>query len=224
MSGKLIVIEAGDGSGKATQTEKLYLRLKRDGYRVRKIEFPDYESESAALIKMYLRGDFGCDPDAVNPYVASTFYAVNRYVSYNKDWKQFLQEGGIVIADRYTTSNMVHQAGKIADEQERESFLDWLWDFEFSKFKLPPPDQVFFLNMPPAYTRELMRQRVNKFTGKEEKDIHERNYSHLVRSYQNACLLADRYGWEIIDCLEGDRLKTVAEIHEEIYVRVLLLL
>ena len=137
MTGKLIVIEAGDGCGKATQTAKLCRRLEQEGRRVRKVEFPDYQSQSSALIKMYLQGQFGQDVAAVNPYAASTFYAVDRFASYKTDWESFLKAGGIVVCDRYTTSNMVHQAVKLADAAARRSFLDWLWDFELSKWDCP---------------------------------------------------------------------------------------
>ena len=108
MAGKLIVIEGLDGSGKATQTQKLYDVLKSKGENVIKVSFPDYDSDSSALVKMYLRGEFGTDPDAVNPYAASSFYAVDRFASYAKNWREFYLNGGIVIADRYTTSNAIH--------------------------------------------------------------------------------------------------------------------
>ncbi len=129
--GKLIVIEGSDGSGKATQTKKLYDKLVKENKNVKKVEFPNYESESSALIKMYLNGEFGKEPDSVNPYVSSTFYAVDRFASYKKDWEEFYLKGGIIIADRYTTSNMIHQAAKIKDVQAKDNFLNWLWDFEF---------------------------------------------------------------------------------------------
>jgi len=216
MKGKLIAIEAGDGSGKGTQTEKLCNRLAAEGYRVKKVEFPDYGSESSALIKMYLNGEFGSDPNEVNPYVASTFYTVDRYASYKKEWEEFYKNGGIVIADRYTTANMVHQAVKITGEMERESFINWLLDFEFTLFQLPVPDCVIFLDMPPEYSRKLIDGRVNKF-GEEEKDIHERNYEYIVKTYHNAREIADRHQWCRINCVAGGRLRDIKEIHEEIY-------
>ena len=147
MKGKLIVIEGVDGSGKQTQSEELYQRLKNNGKKIMKISFPDYEAESSALVKMYLRGDFGDNPEEISPYVASSFFAVDRYASFQTKWKEFYQAGGIVIADRYTTSNMVHQASKIADPKERDKFLDWLYDLEFMLYKIPVPDLVFFLDV-----------------------------------------------------------------------------
>ncbi|OPY58655.1 MAG: Thymidylate kinase [Pelotomaculum sp. PtaU1.Bin035] len=216
MKGKLIVIEAGDGSGKETQAEKLYNRLKTEGCNVIKITFPNYKSESSALIKMYLDGEFGSDPDGVNPYVASTFYIVDRYASYKKDWEKFYENGGIIIADRYTTSNMIHQAVKISDEKEKEDYINWLLDFEFKVFQLPVPDCVIFLDMPPEYSRKLISGRVNKF-GEKEKDIHERNYDYIVKTYNNACKIVEKNDWYKIECVTGGRLKDIDEIHEEIY-------
>ena len=143
MKGKLFIIEGGDGSGKATQTKLLTEHLKKDGYPVMAVSYPDYDSDSSALVKMYLRGDFGRDADAVNPYAASAFFAVDRFASYQMKWKAFYDQGGIVIADRYTTSNMLYQMIKIDDAALRKAYLDWLEDFEFRKMGLPEPDAVF---------------------------------------------------------------------------------
>lgn len=211
MAGKLIIIEAGDGCGKATQTEQLTGRLKRDGRNVRQISFPDYKSPSSALIKLYLGGAFGDDAQAVNPYAASTFYAVDRYASFKQDWENFYRQGGIVVADRYTTSNMVHQAVKFSAPEERDAYLEWLWDFEFVKFGLPVPDAVVFLDMPPEYSLELLRQR----TGAA--DLHERDAQYLARCYTGYRELAVKYGWQRIDCVKQGRLKSIDEIHGEVY-------
>lgn len=215
--GRLIVIEGLDGSGKETQTKQLVERLKNKGYSVMKIEFPRYNCDSSALIKMYLNGDFGDKATDVSPYVASTFYAVDRYASYKQEWEEFYLEGGIVIADRYTTSNFVHQAGKIADKDEREKFLNWLWDFEYCLYKLPVPDKVFFLDVPPEFNEKLMSGRNNKFTGSSQKDIHERDHTHLRDSYNIALNLVDRYDWTKISCVENDRLRTIEDINEQIF-------
>lgn len=217
MKGKLIVIEAGDGSGKKTQTEKLYNRLKDEGYSVKKVDFPDYESPSSSLVKMYLNGDFGTNPDDVSAYVASTFYTVDRFASYRRNWKAFYENGGIILADRYTTSNMIHQAAKIKEPEERKLFLDWLWDYEFGIFGLPVPDCVVFLDMPPEYSRQLMQDRVNKFTGEDKKDIHERNQNYLTDTYNTAQDVMGKYGWLRINCVEDGRVKTIDEIHQEVY-------
>jgi len=214
--GKLIVIEAGDGSGKATQAGKLYDRLCGEGYRVRKIDYPNYQSDSAALIKMYLRGDFGTDPGAVNPYAASAFYAVDRLASFMTDWQEFYNSGGVIIADRYTTSNMIHQAAKVDSPGERNIYLDWLWDFEFVKCGLPVPDCVIFLDMPPDASAQLMQDRPNK-AGMAEKDIHERNTAYLESCYRISLEVARRYNWSKVACCQNGNLRSIEDIHQQIY-------
>lgn len=217
MKGKLIVIEGGDGSGKKVQTDTLFTRLVQEGYNVRKISFPNYGSESSSLIKMYLRGDFGNSPEDVSAYIASTFFAVDRYASYKTDWQKFYADGGIVLADRYTTSNMVHQTSKIHDEAQRNKFLDWLWAFEFEMFGLPIPDCVVFLDMPPEYSRKLIENRKNKITGEEEKDIHEKSQQHLIDAYYGACEVARKYNWSKINCVSQGKIRSIKDIHRELY-------
>ncbi|APH13244.1 thymidylate kinase family protein [Clostridium sporogenes] len=214
--GRLIVIEGSDGSGKATQTKKLYDKLVKQNKKVKKVEFPNYKSESSALIKMYLSGEFGKNPDSVNPYASSTFYAVDRFASYKKDWGEFYLKGGIIIADRYTTSNMIHQAAKIKEVQAKDKFLNWLWDFEFEKFNLPVPDCVIFLDMPPKCSKSLMETRNNKFTGEKEKDIHENNYEYLLESYNNSKYISEKYGWNRIECTNEDKIKSIDQINDDI--------
>lgn len=219
--GQLIVIEGVDGSGKQTQTEKLYDRLKREGQRVMKVSYPRYDKESSAMVRLYLSGAFGNDPDSISPYIASTFYAADRYASYKEDYEAFYKDGGIVIADRYTTSNMVHQAGKISDPRERRRFMDWLSYYEFNKMELPVPDAVFFLNIPPEINFRLMEGRANKITGEAEKDIHEKSPEHLIHAYQNALELIEKYNWTEIVCVSEGKLRSIEDIHEEIYERVM---
>lgn len=221
MKGKLFVIDSGsDGSGKATQSEMLYNRLLVEGYPVRKVDFPNYKSDSSALVKMYLKGMFGQDAESVNPYAASLFYTVDRCASYLSEWKDFYENGGIVIADRYTTSNMIHQAVKITDETEREKYLNWLLDLEFEKCTLPKPDQVFFLDVPIPFSLQLIRERQSKMDQSNTKDIHESNYDYLQKCYQHACHLAERFGWIRIPCVNGNQMRPIEEINEEIYQRV----
>ena len=165
MKGHLIIIEGGDGSGKATQTELLRRHLAEDGQSVKAVSYPDYDSESSALVKMYLRGDFGTDADAINPYAASAFYAVDRIASYELKWKRFFKSGGIVLADRYTTSNMLYQMIKIHGKADQDAYLDWLWDFEFKKLGLPEPDAVILLDVPLEVTERLMSERTGKTGG-----------------------------------------------------------
>lgn len=218
MKGKLIVIEGVDGSGKQTQSEKLYRTLLNKGLRVMKVEFPDYQSESSSLVKMYLRGDFGKNPDDVSAYVASSFFAVDRYASYTTKWKSFYESGGIVVADRYTTANMVHQASKISDQTERDAFLDWLYDLEFGMYGIPRPDLVFFLDVPPEFSMEMTKDRKNKITGENEKDIHEGDQHHLDTSYLNAHYVADKYSWTKISCVHEGRMRSKEDIFSDVYL------
>lgn len=215
MAGKLIIIEAGDGCGKATQTAKLYEKLLAEGYPVRQVSFPNYHSPSSALLKMYLQGQFGSDPEAVNAYAASTFFAVDRYASYKTDWGRWYQDGGIILADRYTTSNMVHQAVKIVDALQRDTFLAWLWDLEFVKFGLPVPDMVLFLDVPPHCSGALLANRASK-DGSTGRDIHEQDLTYLARCYESYRLIASRYGWQSIACMDGGELRKIESIHEDI--------
>ncbi|EEA84669.1 hypothetical protein CLOHIR_01629 [Peptacetobacter hiranonis DSM 13275] len=217
MNGKLIIIESGsDASGKATQSEELLKKLTADGYNVRKVEYPNYKSESSTLVKMYLRGDFGKHADDVDAYIASTFFTADRYASFKTEWEEFYRSGGIVIADRYTTSNMVHQASKMEIE-ERDKYLDWLEDYEYNLFKIPRPDEVIFLNVPVDYSIKLMENRKNKFTGEEEKDIHESDKNYLRKTYNNSLYIADKYNWKRVECVENEQLRTIEDISNEIY-------
>ena len=218
--GKLFVIDGTDGSGKETQFKKLQERLNEENVNYRVVSFPNYNSLSSALVKMYLSGEFGEHAKDVSPYVASTFYAVDRYATFKKYYEDYYNEGGIILADRYTTANMVHQAGKITDKIEREKFLDWLCDLEFNKYNLPVPTKTFFLNMPPNYAMHLMENRENKFTHKVQKDIHERDKSHIVDSYNAACDLAKKYDWYEVKCVNKDEIRTIEDIHEEIYKEI----
>ena len=218
--GKLFVIDGTDGSGKQTQFEELKKRLDKENIEYKTVSFPNYDSPSSGLVKMYLSGEFGEDPKAVNAYVASTFYAADRFATFKKDYEEYYKNGGIILADRYTTANMVHQAGKIIDPIERDKFLDWLWDFEFNLYGLPVPTKVFFLNMPIEKSIELMKNRENKFSHTATKDIHERNKEHLEDSHKAACYVAKKYDWCEINCVKDDNIRTIEDIHEEIYKTV----
>ena len=215
--GKLFVIDGTDGSGKQTQFEKLQERLKKENIEYKVVSFPNYESESSSLVKMYLSGKFGENAQEISPYIASTFYAADRYATFKTGYEKYYNDGGIILADRYTTANMVHQAGKIKDEAERNKFLEWLWDFEFNLYGLPVPTKVFFLNMPVEKSLELMKNRENKFTHETKKDIHESNKEHLIDAYDAACKVAKKYGWNEIQCVKDGKIRTIEDIHEEIY-------
>ena len=210
--GKLVVIEGSDGSGKATQTRKLYERQRDLGGNVMRVSFPNYESESSALIKMYLRGDFGGNAEDVNPYAASTFYAVDRFADFFQ-WKDFYNSGGLVLSDRYVGSNMAYQAAKIDNERERVKFLAWLDDLEYKYYGLPRPDLTIFLDMPPEICAVLRRER-----GRE--DIHESDAAFQIKTYNMYKNLARKYGWRVVDCSAGSFARSTMDIHEEIVTLV----
>lgn len=211
--GKLIVIEGLDGSGKGTQAQLLTQALAAEGRAVRKISFPDYASDSSALVKMYLAGQFGSDPGDVNAYAASTFYAVDRFASFKKDWGKFYQEGGILIADRYTTSNAVHQCSKLPEAQWDE-YLQWLFHFEYTLMGIPEPDAVIYLKVDPAVSQKLMTGR---YSGDEtKKDIHEGNLAYLNRSRMAAGYCSRKLGWQEVECCRGETMRTIEEIQAEI--------
>lgn len=216
--GKLLVLEAGDGSGKATQTKMLKERLIAEGRCVRQVEFPDYASPSSALVRMYLGGDFGERASEVNAYAASAFFAVDRYASFQTKWRADLEAGAIILADRYTTANMVHQAVKIEEAAEREAFLAWLEDFEYGKLALPRPDLVLFLDMNPAVSRRLIAARAA--ASGAARDIHERDEDYLVRCHRASINLAAHCGWQRIRCSEAGEPLSREAVHEKIYEAV----
>ena len=218
--GKLFVIDGTDGSGKQTQFNKLKERFDKEGIEYKVASFPNYDHISSSLVKMYLSGEFGQNAKDVSPYIASTFYAADRYATYKTTLEEFYKAGGIILVDRYTTSNMIHQAGKIQDKEEREKFLNWLWDFEFNLYGIPVPTKTFFLNMPTETAIKLMEERENKFTHTQAKDIHERDAQHLKDSYNAAVSLVDKYDWTEIKCVDKEILKTIEEIHEEIWAEI----
>lgn len=212
MKGKLIVIEGLDGSGKSTQIE--FLKGKLGDKAVHQIKLPDYDSDSSAPVKMYLRGDFGKNPDDVNAYAASAFYAVDRFANYKTKWKQFYDNGEIIISDRYTTSNAYHQATKISKE-ERAEFFKWLEDFEYGLIGIPKPDAVIYLDMPIEISQKMMSERYNGDESK--KDIHESNLDYLYKCREAALDAGEKMGWYIVRCNDGDKPRTIESIGEEIY-------
>ncbi len=212
--GKLIVIEGVDSSGKETQTKLLFEYLQNNGLNTKKISFPDYESDFCMPVKGYLAGELGDNPDDVNAYAASSFYAIDRYASYKRDWGKFYESGGIIVCDRYVTSNIVHQAMKI--KGDKTAFIEWLADYEYEKLGLPRPDVVIFLDMPPVAAQYLMKNRANKITGEAQKDIHEKNSDYLIAAYNNAVDVAEKCGWKRVVCAEELNIRTIEDIHKEI--------
>ena len=216
--GKLIVIEGTDGSGKSTQFRLLTQRFENEQKAFRKLVFPRYSEPSSALIKMYLGGEFGTNPSDVNAYAASAFYAVDRFASYKQDWGKWYEEGGLILSDRYTTSNAVHQSSKEAPEN-RKAFLKWLHEFEHEKLGLPTPDLVIYLDVPTDFTEKLMRQREQN-TGTKA-DIHEQDLAYLATCREVGRTAAEFYGWKVIHCVRDGQMRTIEDIHEEIYGQVL---
>ena len=215
--GKLIVIEGTDGSGKSTQFQLLTEAVAQAGWEFRKLVFPQYQEESSALIRMYLGGQFGDKPSDVNAYAASAFYAVDRYASYKKVWGEWYEQGGLVLSDRYTTSNAVHQASKEPEEKQGE-FLRWLYEFEYDKLGLPRPDLTIYLDVPTEYTEKLMRSR-EAATGTHA-DIHEQDLTYLATCRRMGRAAAEYYGWTVIHCVRDGQMRTIEDIHHEIYSHV----
>lgn len=217
MAGKIIVIEGLDGSGKATQTDLLYKKLLEQGKNVKKLTFPCYESESSALVRMYLGGELGSNPDSVNPYQASAFYAVDRVASFLKDWKSDYENGTIFLCDRYSTSNAIYQLSKL-NESEYEEFLCWLNDFEHNKLGIPRADYVVYLDMPTEVSQKLMSKRYKGDEGK--KDIHEKNEDFLKKCRMASSYCAKALNWDVVLCAEKGEPKTIEEIANEVYSKV----
>lgn len=215
--GILIAIDGVDASGKQTHSELLAEHFTALGKRVVKLSFPMYNSESSSLVKLYLNGSLGKNADDVDAYAASTFFAADRFATYRMDWqKDYLDENTLIIADRYVSSNMIHQASKIEDFAEKDKFLDWLYDFEFNLYKIPKPDMTVFLDMPPKYGRILIEGRNNKFSGTEKLDIHESDFSYLEKSYKNAKYVAEKFGWQTVSCIKDEKIRPIADIQTDI--------
>lgn len=220
--GKLIVIDGVDASGKETQAKILCekLRKKYGNEKIIQISFPMYDSEESILVKNYLAGTYGKTATSVNPYAASMFYAADRYASYKKEkigWEEFYSRPDtIIIADRYVSSNKIHQASKLTGA-EKDIFLEWLDTFEYEQLGLPRPDKMIFLDMPIWAGQKLMANRANKITGEAQKDIHEADTSYLQASYDNAMYIANKYNWNIVKCTNGKNIKTIEDISDEIY-------
>lgn len=215
--GKLIVIEGTDGSGKSTQFRLLTDRLTAENHDFQQLVFPQYSEPSSALIRMYLNGAFGSNPSDVNAYAASTFYAVDRYASYKKVWGEWYENGGLVVSDRYTTSNAVHQASK-EPENQREAFLKWLYELEYEHMGLPRPDLTIYLDVPTDFTEKLLRRREQNTNTKA--DIHEADTSYLATCRKMGREAASFYGWTVIECVKDGKMRSMEDIHEEIYRHV----
>ena len=215
--GKLIVIEGTDGSGKSTQFRLMSEHLEKDGVAFKHLVFPRYNEESSALIRMYLGGQFGTKPTDVNAYAASAFYAVDRYASYKMDWGKWYEEGGLVLSDRYTTSNAVHQASK-EQGADREKYLKWLYEFEYDKLGLPRPDLTIYLDVPTDFTEKMLRGR--EAATNTQADIHEKDMQYLATCRECGRDAAAYYNWKVIHCVRDGAMRTIEDIHQEIYAAV----
>ena len=215
--GKLIVIEGTDGSGKSTQFKLLTTRLEAENHQFQKLVFPQYAEPSSALIRMYLGGEFGTKPSDVNAYAASAFYAVDRYASFKKVWGQWYDDGGLIVSDRYTTSNAVHQASKEPAQKQAE-FLKWLYDFEYNKLGMPAPDLVIYLDVPTDFTETMMRRR--EADTNTHADIHEQDLEYLATCRRTGKAAAEYYGWTVIQCVKNGAMRSIEDIHKEIYRHV----
>ncbi len=211
--GKLIVIDGLDGSGKSTQLEITEKRLKEMGYSVKTISFPDYDSPSSALVKMYLGGEFSDKPSDVNAYAASSFYAVDRYASYHKYWKEFYDNGYVILAARYVSSNALHQMSKVESEKW-DDYLEWLYDYEYNKLGIPKADSVIFLDMPIEVSQKLLSKR---YDGDEtKKDIHEADVDYLQNCRKSALYASEKLEWDIVECSFDGNPLSIYEISDKI--------
>lgn len=211
--GRLVVVDGLDGSGKSTQLARLDAHYKESGVPYRQISFPDYDNPSSTLVKMYLDGQFGTKPEDVNAYAASSFYAVDRYASYKQFWQENYQNGGLIVAARYTTSNAIHQMSKLPKEQW-DSYLSWLQEYEYGLLGLPRPDCVIFLDMPPEVADALVMSRYQGDSAK--KDIHERDVKYLAACRPAAMYAAEKLGWRVISCAENGAPRAVETITADI--------
>lgn len=218
MHGKLIVLEGLDGSGKSTQMEQLKNHLKESGHLYRQIKLPDYGDPSSTLVRMYLDGAFGGKASDVNAYAASLFYAVDRYASYKRHWGADYEGGTLILADRYATSNAIHQMGKLP-ESEWADFLKWVEDLEYVKNGIPRPDLVLYLDMPVEISQRLMSRR---YHGDEvKKDVHECDVAYLNQCRRTAAYAAQLWGWRIIPCAGDGAPRSIEEIGNQIFEAVL---
>lgn len=220
MKGTIISIEGTDGAGKHTQQQLLLEELNKKGYKTFAQAFPNYESDSAGPVKMYLSGAFGNQADCLDAYEASTLFATDRLCTYKTAIKPHYENGEIILLDRYVQSNFIHQCSKIYDENEQQKYLDWVQEFEFNTLHLPRPDVVFFIEMPVEKSLELARARQEYKTG-EQKDIHEEDTEYMRHSYETGMKLAKKLGWNLVHCLDSEgNLKTIETIHNEIMEKV----
>ena len=221
--GKFIVIDGTDGSGKATQAKLLIAKLKKVGHKVKTIDFPQYENNFfGKVVGRYLSGEFGSSAE-VSPYLASVLYAADRFETKQKIEK-WLQAGNIVIADRYASSNQIHQGGKISDSKKRKEFLDWLEIMEYGVFQIPRPDSIIYLDVPIEFNMQLLQNKSaqdKKQYLKGKKDIHENDIQHLQDAKNSAIkLIQKNNNWIRINCIKNRKLMSIVEVSAIIWTKV----
>ncbi len=218
-TGKFIVIDGTDGSGKKTQTDLLYDYLKNNGYQVEKISFPSYGTPSAYFVESYLGGKYGSTANETGAKLTSLFYALDRY---DKKFiiKQMLSEGKVVIADRYVTANMGHQGSKTDNQAEMEEYFHWLYDLEYNICQIPKPDINVLLHVSSDINAQLITDRGNT------KDLHEKDPEHLKRAEMAYLTMAKLFPKEmtLIECVKDNQIMSREEIHELIKAKVMPLL
>lgn len=211
--GKLIVLDGIDGCGKTTQFTLLSEKLKEMNIPVKPVSFPEYDNPSAALVKMYLGGEFSRVPGGVNPYAASSFYAVDRFASYKLYWENEYNNGKLILASRYTSSNAIHQMSKLPKDKWDE-YLEWLHDYEYNKLAIPKPDCVILLSLSLEISQKLLMNRYNG--NSEKKDIHEADIEYMQNCLISANYAAEKLGWRVVDCSDGKNIRSIESIHEEL--------
>lgn len=226
---KIFVIEGTDGSGKQTQTDLIYKRLIEDNKNVFKTSFPNYNNQSSGPIKEYLSGNISSNPNDISSKAASVFYAVDRYISFKENIeKYYTDDKSILLFDRYISSNLLHQGGKILnknhDFSRLDEFCDWLFNLEYNDLKLPKPTEVFFLHIPVDYSIALMKDRENKYSHNSKKDIHEIDPCHLQNAEISGLYYAKKLNWQIIECVKDGKLRSIEDINNEIYSIILKLI
>ena len=209
--GWFFVIDGTDGSGKKTQTELLASRLKKEGYPVLAVSFPRYGTPSAKMVEKYLAGKLGEDPNSIDPYIVSTYYADDR-LAHSPEIRNAINNGIIVISDRYVTANMGHQGSKFTNEKDRDDYLRWLYKQEYEINNIPVPDVNFILHVPTSVSQQLIEKRGQK------KDIHEKNLEHLIKAEETYLALPKLFpGFKLIECYENEQLFSPENIHEMVW-------
>ncbi len=218
--GKFIVLDGTDGSGKNTQAQILIKKLKEDGYQVKKADFPQYGKKSAGLVENYLNGEYG-NAEETGPLIPSIFYAADRYDA-SFEIEKWLEEGKIVISNRYVSSNMAHQGGKINDPKKRKKFFNWLYNLEYNLFRIPKPDLSLVLHVKPEIAQKLVDKKDPRtYINGEKRDMHEDDLDHLKKAEKIYIEIGRTLeNFDIIECTDKDGIMPREKIAEKIYDKI----